>query len=64
MNDTPDETKPLAWITGAGGLIGSHIARAAAVHAPGWRVRALMRDFDLTTSRKFNGNSRPTCLNT
>lgn len=49
MNDKPDETKPLAWITGAGGLIGSHIARAAAVHAPGWRVRALMRDdFDLT----------------
>ena len=26
MNDTPDENKkPLAWITGAGGLIGSHI---------------------------------------
>lgn len=49
MNDRPDQTKPLAWITGAGGLIGSHIAQAAAVHAPGWRVRALTRDdFDLT----------------
>ena len=49
MNDTPDDTKPLAWITGAGGLIGSHIVRAAAVHAPNWRVRGLTRsDFDLT----------------
>ena len=49
MNDTPDNTKPLAWITGAGGLIGSHIVRAAAVHAPNWRVRGLTRsDFDLT----------------
>ena len=49
MNDTPDDTIPLAWITGAGGLIGSHIARTAAVHAPGWRVRGLTRgDFDLT----------------
>ena len=49
MNDTPDDTIPLAWITGAGGLIGSHIARTAAAHAPGWRVRGLTRgDFDLT----------------
>ncbi|MBT7028644.1 MAG: sugar nucleotide-binding protein, partial [Verrucomicrobia bacterium] len=49
MNDTPDDTKPLAWITGAGGLIGSHIVRAAAVHAPNWRVRGLTRsDFDLS----------------
>ena len=49
MNDTPDDTKPLAWITGAGGLIGSHIVRAAAVHAPNWRVRGLTRsDFDFT----------------
>src|SRR5688572_4347731 len=36
----------LAWITGAGGLIGSHIARAA---PPTWTVRALTRsEFDLT----------------
>ena len=49
MNDTSDDTKPLAWITGAGGLIGSHIVRAAAVHAPNWRVRGLTRsDFDFT----------------
>ena len=49
MNDTPGDTIPLAWITGAGGLIGSHIARTAAAHAPGWRVRGLTPgDFDLT----------------
>jgi len=30
----------LAWITGAGGLIGSHIARSA---PPGWKARALTR---------------------
>jgi dTDP-4-dehydrorhamnose reductase len=33
----------LVWITGAGGLIGSHLVRAAAQHAPGWEVRALQR---------------------
>ena len=49
MNDPPNDTKPLAWITGAAGLIGSHIVRTAAVHAPNWRVRGLTRsDFDLT----------------
>ena len=61
MNDTPDDTRPLAWITGDGGLIGSHIARAAAVHAPGWRIRGLTRnDFDLTDfpeiQRQFNAD--------
>ena len=49
MHDTPDKTKPLAWITGANGLIGSHIAHSASAHAQGWRIRALVRDdFDLT----------------
>jgi dTDP-4-dehydrorhamnose reductase len=33
-----------AWVTGAGGLIGSHFVRAAARWAPDWRVRALTRD--------------------
>lgn len=37
-------TERVAWITGAGGLIGSHLARAAAEHAPGWRVVPLTRD--------------------
>lgn len=40
---------PLAWITGAGGLIGSHLLRLAPAAAPGWRVRGLTRaDLDLT----------------
>ncbi len=34
---------PLAWITGAGGLIGSHLLHAAAACAPGWEVRGLTR---------------------
>src|SRR6267154_2140165 len=33
----------LAWITGAGGLIGSHLLRAAPASAPGWEVRGLTR---------------------
>jgi dTDP-4-dehydrorhamnose reductase len=38
----------VAWITGAGGLIGSHLARLAPQCAPGWRVRPLTRaDLDL-----------------
>ena len=34
----------IAWITGAGGLIGSHLVRAATALAPGWQVRSLTRD--------------------
>ena len=38
-----------AWVTGAGGLIGSRIVRSAATQAPEWSVRALTRqDLDLT----------------
>ncbi len=38
----------LAWVTGAGGLIGSYIVRAAARFAPDWQVRGLQRpDLDL-----------------
>lgn len=41
-------TKPLAWITGANGLIGNYLVRAAPRFAPDWRVRALTREqFDL-----------------
>lgn len=39
----------LAWITGAGGLIGSNLVREAATAAPDWHARPLTRnDFDLT----------------
>jgi len=37
------ETKPLAWITGAGGLIGRHLVQTAGQLAPQWRLRALSR---------------------
>jgi dTDP-4-dehydrorhamnose reductase len=41
-------TKPLAWITGANGLIGNQLVHTASRFAPRWRVRALTRaDFDL-----------------
>lgn len=40
---------PLVWITGAGGLIGSHLVSSAATFAPGWQVEAITRQrLDLT----------------
>ena len=42
------ENKPLVWITGANGLIGNYLVKAAPRFVPRWRVRALTRaDFDL-----------------
>lgn len=44
-----DATKPLVWITGAGGLIGSYLAQTATQFAPSYRVAALTREsLDLT----------------
>ena len=41
-------SQPLAWVTGANGLIGHYLVQTAPRFAPGWRVRALTRaDFDL-----------------
>ncbi len=57
---------PLVWITGAGGLIGSHLAGSAREFAPGWGVRALSRqqleltDFEAVT-RAFTGQ-RPSMI--
>ena len=34
---------PLAWITGAGGLLGSYFVRTAPQFAPQWNVRGLTR---------------------
>lgn len=36
-------SKPLAWIIGANGLIGSYLVKIAPGSAPGWRVRGLTR---------------------
>jgi dTDP-4-dehydrorhamnose reductase len=51
-------TEPLAWITGANGLIGNYLIQTATKFAPRWRVRALTREqFDLldfkTVEREF-----------
>jgi dTDP-4-dehydrorhamnose reductase len=44
--------KPVAWITGAGGLVGSYLVRTAARWAPDWDVRGLTRqEVDLTDER-------------
>jgi dTDP-4-dehydrorhamnose reductase len=44
---------PLVWITGAGGLIGSCLARVSAEKALPWRVRPLLRaDLDLLDYQK------------
>jgi len=41
-------SKPPAWITGAGGLIGNYLVQTAPSFAPGWRVIGLTRsDLDL-----------------
>jgi len=42
------DSKSLAWITGANGLIGNYLVQTAPKFAPNWPVRALSRaDFDL-----------------
>jgi dTDP-4-dehydrorhamnose reductase len=41
--------KPIAWVTGAGGLIGGYLVRTAPRWAPQWDVRGLTRlEVDLT----------------
>jgi dTDP-4-dehydrorhamnose reductase len=58
--------KPLAWITGANGLIGNYLVQTTPRFAPFWRVRALTRaDFDLldfaAVSREFQ-KDKPQCV--
>ena len=44
----PDPDVPIAWVTGAGGLIGNAVVATCPADAP-WRVRALTRsDLDLS----------------
>ena len=47
-----ESERPAVWITGAGGLIGSHLVRLAAATRPDWRVIPLGRsDLDLADCR-------------
>ncbi len=44
--------RPLAWVTGAGGLIGNCLVHAARTVAPGWEARGLTRaELELTDER-------------
>jgi dTDP-4-dehydrorhamnose reductase len=53
----------LAWITGAGGLIGNYLVQAAPKFAPQWRLRALIRDqldlLDFAAVRREFEKDRP-----
>jgi dTDP-4-dehydrorhamnose reductase len=58
--------KPLVWVTGAGGLIGSNLLRTAPLHAPQHTVRGLLRDeLDLTNFKQVRSlfqAERPTLI--
>jgi dTDP-4-dehydrorhamnose reductase len=53
----------LAWITGAGGLIGNYLVQTAPKFAPQWRLRALTRDrldlLDFAAVRREFENDKP-----
>ncbi|HEX4342951.1 MAG TPA: SDR family oxidoreductase [Verrucomicrobiae bacterium] len=47
-SSTEQDARPLAWVTGSAGLIGSYFLKTASTLASQWRVRGLTRDaFDL-----------------
>jgi len=49
MSISPEANRPVAWVTGAGGMIGSYLIRATHQYATAWEVKALARpDLDLT----------------
>jgi dTDP-4-dehydrorhamnose reductase len=53
MRRAEDVRLPLAWITGAGGLIGNYLTRIAAEKRLPWHIRPLPRaDLDLTDYQK------------
>lgn len=43
MTSSSASEHPVCWVTGAAGLVGSHLVRAASIHAPGWNVIGLTR---------------------
>jgi dTDP-4-dehydrorhamnose reductase len=49
LSGVPTQVGGRAWVTGAGGLIGNYLVRAAIQHALQWKVIALTRsDLDIT----------------
>lgn len=63
---TEENSKPIVWITGAGGLIGHHFVQTAAQFAPRWQARGLTRqqldlvDFDAV--RKAFREQKPAAI--
>ena len=58
--------RPLAWVTGAGGLIGNYLMRSATAQAPDWQVKGLTRRelelTDLRAVRELFKRERPQLL--
>lgn len=58
--------KPLVWVTGAAGLIGSHIVSSASVYGAGFDVTGLTRaEVDLTDFGRVSAlfrDQRPSCI--
>lgn len=63
---TSDGKHSLAWITGAGGLIGNYLVQTAAALQPGWRVIGLTRGqldlLDFAAVRRRFASERPTLV--
>jgi dTDP-4-dehydrorhamnose reductase len=55
-----------AWVTGAGGLIGSHLLALASQHAPAWHARPITREIldltDFTAVRALFLRERPNLI--
>lgn len=63
---TESNSKSVAWITGAGGLLGNYLVQTAAQFAPAWRAIGLAREtldlFDSTAVRQKFREQPPTAI--
>jgi dTDP-4-dehydrorhamnose reductase len=63
---TEANSKPVVWITGAGGLIGHHLDQTAPQFAPRWQARGLTRQqldlLDFTAVRRAFHEQRPAAI--
>jgi dTDP-4-dehydrorhamnose reductase len=59
-------SKPVAWITGAGGLLGAHLVQSAPQFAPDWQVLGLTRErldlLNFAAVRDAFSEQRPTLV--